>query len=217
MEPQPTRRIGVIVIEDHAAMRAALVDIVETASDLRLIGEAGTAADGLALVKEHECDVVLLDVSLPDAGVLETVASIQLLRSDAAILIASMHPEDQYAIKLLRAGIDGYFPKGQPRQELLRAIRIVAAGRKYVSPDLAKQLALSSSADAPVALHEQLGEREFEVFLRLADGHSVTEVADELNLSPVTIGHYRAAIMDKMGLSSTSDFSSYAVRNGLLD
>ena len=211
-----THRTEVIVIEDHAARAAGFVDIIETAGDLNLQGDAGTAAAGVALVSQHACDVVLLDISLPDADILDTVAAIRSARPNTAILVASMHPEDQYALKLLRAGINGYFPKGQSRQELLRAIREVASGRTYVSPELAKELAMNAAGDAPVALHEQLGERELEVFLRLAAGHSLTVVADDLNLSPVTIGHYRSAIMEKMGFSSNADFADYAIRNNLL-
>jgi two-component system, NarL family, invasion response regulator UvrY len=212
--PTPVR---VLVVDDHAVVRAGFAQLVSTAGDLKVAGEAGTASDAVAFVRDHECDVVLLDVSLPDATVLDTIASMQSARPGVRILVVSMHPEEHYAVNLLRAGISGYFSKAQAGAELLKAIRLVATGHKYLSDSLAASLALAAAGDAPLAAHARLSKREFQVFQRLALGNSVTEIADEMGLSIKTVSTYRTRIMEKMNMTRNADITAYAMRHGFLD
>jgi two-component system invasion response regulator UvrY len=211
------RKIRIVLVDDHAVVRAGFKQLIDTTEDLEVAGEAGTAADALALISSRPCDVMLLDISLPDASVLDTVAALRRRQSELPILIVSMHPEEQYAVNLLRAGASGFFSKAGGADELLEAIRTVAAGRKYVSASLAEALALAATGDAPVPAHRQLSNREFQIFVQLAAGKTVTDIADEMCLSVKTISTYRSRIFEKMDFSRNADLTAYALRHNLMN
>jgi two-component system, NarL family, invasion response regulator UvrY len=211
------RKVRIVLVDDHAVVRAGFKQLIDTTADLEVAGEAGTAADALALVAAQPCDVMLLDISLPDASVLDTVAALRRRQSELPILIVSMHPEEQYAVNLLRAGASGFFSKAGGADELLEAIRTVAAGRKYVSASLAEALALAATGDAPAPPHRQLSNREFQIFVQLAAGKTVTDIADEMCLSVKTISTYRSRIFEKMDFSRNADLTAYALRHNLMN
>src|SRR5437763_1049498 len=211
------RKVRIVLVDDHAVVRAGFKQLIETTDDLEVAGEAGTAAAALALVAAQPCDVMLLDISLPDASVLDTVAALRRRQSELPILIVSMHPEEQYAVNLLRAGASGFFSKAGSAAELLEAIRTVAAGRKYVSTSLAEALALAATGDAPAPPHRQLSNREFQIFVQLAAGKTVTDIADEMCLSVKTISTYRSRIFEKMDFSRNADLTAYALRHNLMN
>lgn len=211
------RKVRVLIVDDHAVVRAGFKQLIDTTDDLTVAAEAGTAADALALVQSGACDVVLLDISLPDASVLDTVAAIRRRQSEIPILIVSMHPEEQYAVNLLRAGASGFFSKAGEARDLLEAVRMVSAGRKYVSASLAEALALAATGDAPAPLHRQLSNREFQIFVQLAAGKTVTDIADEMCLSVKTISTYRSRIFEKMSFSRNADLTAYALRHQLMN
>ncbi len=217
MNVAENRKVRIVLVDDHAVVRAGFKQLIDTTDDLEVAGEAGTAADALALVASQPCDVMLLDISLPDASVLDTVAALRRRQSELPILIVSMHPEEQYAVNLLRAGASGFFSKAGGADELLEAIRTVAAGRKYVSASLAEALALAATGDAPAPPHRQLSNREFQIFVQLAAGKTVTDIADEMCLSVKTISTYRSRIFEKMDFSRNTDLTAYALRHNLMN
>jgi DNA-binding NarL/FixJ family response regulator len=209
-------RLRVLVVDDHAVVRAGFMRILDATEDLEAAGEAGTAADALALAAEGHYDVVMLDISLPDANVLETVAALRRRNPGLPILIVSMHPEDQYAVNLLRAGASGFFAKAGEATELVAALRLVASGRRYVSPALAEALALEATGVVQEPSHRQLSNREFQVFIGLAAGRTVTDLADAMCLSVKTVSTYRTRVLEKMNLERNADLTAYALRHSLL-
>jgi two-component system invasion response regulator UvrY len=209
-------KLRVLVVDDHAVVRAGFMRILDSTDDLEAAGEAGTAAEALALVAEGRYDVVMLDISLPDANVLETVAALRRRHPGLPILIVSMHPEDQYAVNLLRAGASGFFAKAGEASELVAALRLVASGRRYVSPALAEALALEATGVTQEPPHRQLSNREFQVFIGLAAGKTVTDLADGMCLSVKTVSTYRTRVLEKMNLARNADLTAYALRHNLL-
>ena len=157
-----------------------------------------------------------LDISLPDASVVETVTMLRRRRPNLPILIVSMHAEEQYAVNLLRAGASGFFPKAGEAKDLLEAIRTVSGGRKYISATLAEVLALEATGNAPEPAHRQLSNREFQVFVQLACGKTVTQIAEEVHLSVKTISTYRTRILQKMNCSRNADLTAYALQHNLM-
>ncbi len=216
-EPVAPTRQRVLIVDDHAVVRAGFKKILDATDDFEAAGEAGTAAEALALSAQGGFDVVMLDISLPDANVLETVAAMRRRSPELPILIVSMHPEDQYAVNLLRAGASGFFAKAGEAKDLLAALRVVASGRKYVSPTLAEALALEAAGAAQEPPHRQLSNREFQVFIGLAAGKTVTQLADDMCLSVKTVSTYRTRVLEKMNLARNADLTAYALRHNLLD
>jgi two-component system invasion response regulator UvrY len=217
MNDSPARaKRRVLIVDDHAVVRAGFRKILDATDDFEAAGEAGTAAEALALVAAHPFDVVMLDISLPDATVLETVSALRRRRPELPILIVSMHAEDQYAVNLLRAGASGFFAKAGEAKDLLAALRLVVAGRKYVSPALAEVLALEATGVTQEPPHRQLSSREFQVFVGLAAGKTVTDLATSMCLSVKTVSTYRARVLEKMNLERNADLTAYALRHNLL-
>src|SRR5215831_10995801 len=212
--PEGKRRV--VLVDDHAVVRAGFRQLIAETDDLDVVGEAGTAAAALDLLAKVSCDVVLLDISLPDASIIDTVAALRRKHPDLPVLVVSMHPEEQYAVNLLRAGVSGFFPKAGEAAGLLEAIRTVAGGRKYVSPALAELLALEASGNAPEPPHRKLSNREFQIFVQLAAGKTVTQIADEIHLSVKTISTYRTRIMQKMDCTRNAELTAYALRHNLM-
>ena len=200
-----THKKRILVVDDHALVRAGFRQLIDRTDDLEVGGEAGTAAGALELAMAEEFDVVMLDISLPDASVVETVATLRRRRPELPILIVSMH-----------AGASGFFPKAGEARDLLEAIRTVGSGRKYISPSLAEALALEASGNAPEPPHRKLSNREFQIFVQLACGKTVTQIANEVHLSVKTISTYRTRILQKMDCSRNADLTAYALKHNLM-
>ena len=183
--------------------------------DLAVVGEAGTARETLQRMRTEEWDILLLDISLPDGSGVDLLRQLRPHRPDLPILILSMHPEEQFAVNMLRAGANGYIAKDAIPQQVVQAIRTLLQGRKYISPAVAQNLAEEIDRDSrPV--HEQLSQREFQVFCKLATGRAVGAIADELCLSNKTVSTYRARILEKMNAKSNADLTYYAIKNDLI-
>ena len=211
-----SRKIRVLIVDDHALVRAGFRQLLEATDDFDVAGEAGTAAAALSFVTSGSCDVVLLDIALPDAGVLDTVSTMRRRKPELPILVVSMYPEEQYAVNLLRAGVSGFFPKAGEAKDMLQALRTVAEGKKYISASLAEMLALEAAGDAAEAPHRKLSNREFQIFVQLAAGKTVTDIADEIHLSVKTISTYRSRILEKMNLERNAELTAYALRHNLI-
>ena len=214
--PRIARMIRIVIVDDHAIVRAGLRQFLVEQSDLEVVGEAANGREALDLVRKGGIDVIVMDLSMPDQNGVDALAAIKARAPELPVLILSGYPEAHYATNLLRQGASGYLNKECDPQEIVTAVRTVSRGRKYITPTVAELLAdqLHSGADKP--LHEQLSEREFQVFLRLAQGETIGVIADSLSLSVKTVSTYRTRIMEKMSLESNSDLTYYALKNGLI-
>jgi len=206
----------ILVADDHQIVRAGLKNLLSEYKEFTVAGEASSGADTIKMVRESEWDILLLDISMPDMNGVDTLKQIRRSKPGLPVLILSMHPEDQYAINLLRAGANGYVCKECAPEQLIGAIRTVVSGRRYVSPSLGDQLAGDLSGDTQKALHTELSEREFQVFCKLAGGQAVTEIANELFLSVKTVSTYRSRILEKMGMKTNANLTYYAIKQGLI-
>lgn len=209
--------LHVIVCDDHPIFREGLKKILLPYSDIKVDAEAGTGAELLEKVKGKRCDVIILDISLQDMNGLDVVKALPASGSKAAILILSMHPEEHYALRALKAGASGYLQKESVPEELVNAIRKIARGGKYVTPSLAERLAYQLEPNTEKAPHELLSDREYQVLCLLASGKGVKEIAAELAVSPPTVATYRARVLAKLNLTTTVDLVRYALRKGLVE
>jgi len=209
--------IRVFVADDHAVVRRGLVEILTEASDMIVAGEASTGREVLQAVWKHDYDALVLDISMPDGGGLEVLQQLQTLKPDLRVLILSMYPERQYAVRALKSGAAGYLTKESAPNELLAAIRQVASGGRYITPSLAEKLAAELGGEVEKEPHQTLSDREYQVMILLAAGKSVSEIAEGLSLSVKTISTYRARILEKLGLSSTAEIIRYALARGLVE
>jgi DNA-binding NarL/FixJ family response regulator len=205
-----------VIVDDHAIVRAGLRQFFSDQVDLRVTGEAGTGREALDLVRRGDVDVVLMDLSMPDQSGVDALAAIKARAPELPVLILSGYPEAHYATTLLRQGASGYLNKECDPEEIVKAIRTVFRGRKYITPAVGELLADSLGGQLDKALHEQLSEREFQVFLRLAKGETIGHMADSMALSVKTVSTYRTRVMEKMKLASNSDLTYYALKNGLI-
>jgi two-component system, NarL family, invasion response regulator UvrY len=208
--------IRLLLIDDHALIRAGIRRILEAHGDIEVAAEAGTGAEALEVIRTDRFDIILLDLSLPDYSGIDLMKSIRSLLPHQKILVLSMHPEENYARRLIRAGAAGYLNKEAAPELLISAIRKIASGGRFVSPALAELLAIDLAEDASEAPHERLSDREFEVFERIVRGESVSEIARDLHLSPKTISTHRSRILLKMDLRNNADLIRYAIDQGLL-
>lgn len=207
--------IHIIIADDHPVVRAGVSKIAAQSGDIRVAGEADSGECLLAELQKRSYDVVLLDMTMPGMGGFTTLKRIKSIHPEIPVLILSVHPEDQLAAHTLKAGASGYLNKASVPEELVRAVRQVAAGRKYVSPEFAEKMAADLSRGAPQPPHQRLSGREFQVFCSIVNGRTLTETASVLNLSIKTIGTYRARILEKMEMSTNSALIAYAVKNNL--
>ncbi|HEY6322250.1 MAG TPA: response regulator transcription factor [Thermoanaerobaculia bacterium] len=207
--------IRVLIADDHSIFRIGLKRTLESAPDMVVAAEAATGEETLVKARESNPNVVLLDVSMPGRGGVETAQELKRVNPRVRVLMLTMHPEDQYAVLCLKLGADGYITKDVPPEVLLEAVRKVASGRKYVSSNLAERLAtdLSGTGDRPA--HELLSSREFEVMRKIAAGRTTGEIAAELHLSVKTVSTYRSRVLQKMNLRTNADIMHYAFRAGL--
>ncbi|MGE5142144.1 MAG: response regulator [Acidobacteriota bacterium] len=216
MTSRAPARIRIFIADDHPIVRQGLRRIVEEDPGMAITGEAGDAAALLAALQSTAADLVLLDVSMPGGPFLETLKELRARHPTVRVLALSVHPEDQWAVRALRAGASGYLTKDHSPDQLLEAIRRVYRGGKYVSPALAERLAEQLDGGAERAPHELLSDREFEVMRRLGNGLTITQIASELALSAKTVSTYRARILEKMAVESNADLVRYAARYGLI-
>jgi len=208
--------IKILVADDHTIVREGLKQIVADVGDMMVADEAGNGQEALQKIREGDYDVILLDISMPGRSGLEVLKDIRAERPKLPVLILSMHSEEQYAVRALRAGASGYLTKASAPDELIGAIRKVSRGRKYVTASLAEKLALEMDVDIRKPPHEMLSDREYQVMLMLASGKAVKEIADELCLSVKTISTYRSRILEKMNMKKNAELTLYAIQNSLV-
>jgi two-component system invasion response regulator UvrY len=209
--------IRVAIVDDHAIVRAGLRQFFSEQVDLRVTGEATNGREALDLVRAGDLDVMLMDLSMPDQSGVDALAAIKARAPDLPVLILSGFPEAHYATTLLRQGASGYLNKECDPEEIVKAIRTVFRGRKYITAAVGELLAdglAGGTGDKPA--HEQLSEREFQVFLRLAKGETIGHMAEGMSLSVKTVSTYRSRVMEKLKLASNSDLTYYALKNGLI-
>jgi len=207
----------ILLVDDHEVVRDGVRRILDKQPGATTFGEAGTAPEALELVREQDWDVVLLDISLGGRDGLEVLKEIKQLRPRLPVLILSMHSEELFARRALKAGAAGYVTKGSPRAELAQAVDEVIKGGVYVSPTLAEKLVLDLREGTDRPPHETLSDREFEVLRLIASGKTVGEIADILSLSAGTISTYRARILEKMGMKTNAELTHYAIQNKLVE
>ena len=207
--------IKVIIVDDHPVVRRGLKQIIEDEPDMEVVGEAKNAGECFALVRKTDCTLVLLDITLPDRSGFDVLKQLKYEHPNLQILILSVHSEDQYGLRFIKAGASGYLMKEGAPEELVSAIRKVNAGGKYVSASLAEKLVSHLGAlDKP--LHENLSDREFQILCLIAWGKSLKDIANELCISEKTVSTYRARILEKMKMSTNSDLTRYALDHHLV-
>lgn len=209
--------IKILIADDHAIVRQGLKQIIVEEPDLTVAGEAQTAQQVLDLVRQRDWDVVVLDISMPGRSGLEVLKELKQERPRLPVLVLSMHPEEQFAVRALKAGAAGYLTKESAPEELITAIRKVLGGGKYVNATQAEKLAFALAASSERSPHETLSDREYEVLRLIGSGRTVSEIAEQLSLSVKTISTYRARILDKMNLRNTAELMHYAISHRLLD
>ena len=209
--------IRVLVADDHAVVRRGLLQILEEVPDIVVAGEASTGRQVLQVVQRERYDVLVLDIAMPDGGGLEVLKQLRTLRPEVRVLILSIYPEKQYAVRALKAGAAGYLTKESAPDELIAAIRQVSGGGKYFTHSLAEKLAVELGGEAEKEPHEILSDREYQVMCLLAAGKTVTDIATELSLSAKTVSTYRARILEKLNLQSTAEIIRYAFERGLVE
>ena len=203
--------INILIADDHAVVRHGIRQIVAADREMTVVGEARNGADLLNLIGGSKVDVIVLDISMPGRNGLETLKDIKRQYPELPVIILSMYPEDQYAVRVLRSGAAGYMTKESAPEELVKAIRKAHLGGKYISPQVAELLAEYVETKTLGAPHKSLSDREFEVFSLLASGKTVGQIADELSLSVKTISTYRTRILEKMGMKTNAELTRYAL------
>jgi DNA-binding NarL/FixJ family response regulator len=209
--------IRVLIADDHAIVRQGLRQILSDTDDMEVTGEAGNGVEAVQLARQHEWDVMLMDVSMPDRNGIDALKMVRKEFPRLPVLILSMYPEDQYAIRALKAGAAGYLTKQSAPEQLVTAIRQVASGKKYVSAALALELAEAITDDTGRPAHEKLSDREYQTLCMIASGRTLTQIGEELNLSVKTVSVYRARLLEKMRLANNAELTHYALKHGLVD
>ena len=208
--------IQVVLCDDHAVVRRGIRDTLAEAPDIEVTGEAASYAELRDILRTAHCDVLLLDLNLPGRSGLEVLASVRETHASIRVLIVSMYPEDQYAVRCLRAGAQGYANKASDPLELITAVRTLMLGRKYLTTEVAQMLAESVSQPTLEAPHAALSERELQTLLKIATGSRLSDIAEELMLSPKTVSVYRSRVLEKLKLTNNAELTVYAIRNNLV-
>ena len=212
-----SKPIRVLIADDHAIVRQGLRQILSDTPDLTVAGEAENGVQAVQMVRNGEWDVVLMDVSMPDRNGIDALKLIKKEFPRLPVLILSMYPEEQYAIRALKAGASGYLTKQRAPELLVTAIRQVASGKKYVSPSLAEELANAIGEDSERLPHEKLSDREYQTLCMIASGKTPAEIAEALNLSVKTVSVYRARLLEKMNLRNNAELTHYGLKHGLAE
>jgi two-component system invasion response regulator UvrY len=208
--------IKILIADDHAIVREGLKQIVAETADMAVADEASNGHEVLSKALNHDYDVIVLDITMPGIQGLDVLKRIKEQRPRLPVLILSMHPEEQYALRVIKAGAAGYLTKESASDELIQAIRKVSLGKKYITSSLAEKLAADLGTDAENPPHESLSDREYQVMCMIAEGKTVKHIADELYLSVKTISTYRSRILGKMGMNSNAELTRYALQNHLI-
>ena len=208
--------IRIAIVDDHAMVRAGLRQFFADQPDFSVVAEAANGREALDIVRKGDVDVIVMDIAMPDQSGVDALAAIKARAPELPVLILSGYPEEHYATTLLKQGASGYLNKDCDPEEIVKAIRTVYRGRKYITAGVAERLADKLSGAGDRLPHEELSERELQVFLRLAKGETVSHMADSMSLSVKTVSTYRTRVMEKMHLSSNSDLTYYALKNGLI-
>ena len=211
------RMLRIILCDDHPLLREGLKNILLQQPDIKIVEETGSGAEMLEKTKASRFDVIILDISLPDMNGLDALKNLQAQGNRAGVLVLSMHPEEQYAARALRAGAAGYLQKESAAAELVSAVHKIARGGKYVTSSLAEKLAFELQSTADKQPHELLSDREYQVLCLLASGRGIKQIALELVLSAPTVATYRSRVVTKLGLSSTVDLVRYALAHKLIE
>lgn len=206
----------VILCDDHALIRRGIRDTLAEQPDMQIVGEAGEYGELRALLRTTPCDVLVLDINMPGRSGLDVLHALKDEGSPIRVLIVSMYPEDQYALRALRGGAFGYVNKGGDTAQIVTAVRMVAQGRKYITAEMAQMLVESLTTPAPEAAHEKLSDRELQTLVLIASGKRLSDIAEELKLSPKTVSVYRARVLEKLSLANNSEMTVYAIRHGLV-
>jgi two-component system invasion response regulator UvrY len=209
--------IRILIADDHSVVREGLKQIVQEAGDMVVGGEAANGHEVLQLINKDDWDVVLLDINMPGKSGMDVLRQLKHEKPRLPVLMLTMYPEEQYAVRALKAGASGYLTKESIPDELISAIRKVASGRKYISASLAEKLAYDLDVDTEVPLHETLSDREYEVMCLIAKGETVKTIGDKLCLSIKTISTYRTRILEKMKMKKNAELMHYAIRHRLVE
>jgi DNA-binding NarL/FixJ family response regulator len=207
----------VILCDDHALIRRGIRDTLVEQADMEVVGEAGEYGELRTLMRKQVCDVLVLDINMPGRSGLDVLHALKEEGNPVKVLIVSMYPEDQYALRALRAGAYGYVNKGSDPAQIVAAVRMVAQGRKYITAEMAQMLVENLTAPASdAAAHDKLSDREMQTLTMIASGKRLSDIAEELKLSPKTVSVYRARVLEKLGLANNSELTVYAIRNALV-
>lgn len=209
--------IRIIVVDDHSLVRAGLIKVLREEEDIEIIAEANGYSQLLSALRGASPDLVLVDISMPGKNGLEIVKELKLEFPQIKTLVLSMHPEERFSVRAIKAGAYGYVTKESAAEELVSAIRQVYYGGKYITPGVAQKLANTFEIDSERPAHERLSDRELQVLSMIAEGKKIKEIAHELSLSPTTVATYRARVLEKMQLKSSVEITSYALRNNLIE
>ncbi len=209
--------IKLIIADDHSFLREGIKKTIHDEIDMKIVGEASNAAEAVSIIKEKMPDIAIMDISMPGKSGLDVLKDLKAMKLKIKVLILSMHPEDRFAIRALKAGAMGYLTKESAPDELVKAIRTILTGRKYVSKSLADKLIDILSDEMDKLPHENLSDREYDVFIKIASGKKAVEIATELSISVHTVNTYRARILEKMSMNSNVELTQYAMHNNLID
>ena len=208
--------IRIIIVDDHPVVRRGLKQILQEEPDVKVVGEAESAQEAFKVIRTIDCDAVVLDISLPGASGVEILKQLKYEYKKLPVLILSVHPEEQYAVRVMKAGASGYLTKESAPEELVKAIRKIISGGKYVSSSLAERLFTDIDASGKPR-HEKLSDREFEIMRMIARGKAIKTIAEELNLSEKTVSTYRTRLLEKMNMTTNAEIISYVLKNKLIE
>lgn len=210
--------VKTIVVDDHAIVRRGIVQILSEHPDVTVVAEAGNYGELRNQLRAHpDADLLVMDVGLPGKNGIDILKSLREENGKLKVLMVSMYPEDQYAVRAFRAGASGYLNKASAPEKLIEAVSQVIAGRKYVTPEIAQALIENLNAPEQGAAHDRLSDREFQTLKLIASGKRLSDIAEELALSPKTVSVYRARILEKMGMSNNAELTHYAIKHGLVE
>jgi len=211
--------VRILIADDHAVVRRGVKQILEEEPDLKVLGQATNSEEVIQNIQEKDWDILILDISLPGRNGLDILKEVKMLRPDLPVLILSMHPEEEFAVRALKLKASGYVTKGSVPEELVLAIKMILKGNRYISPSFTEKVAsyLELENDTEKPLYERLSKREKEVLIMLGSGKSITEIAETLYLSVKTISTYRKRILEKLKLETTAELIRYAIENCLVD
>ncbi len=208
--------IKLLIADDHTIVRKGLKQLIQTAKDMSVVDEASSASEAIDKIRQSRYDVIVTDITMPGMNGLDLLKILRKEKPDLPVLVLSMHPEEQYAVRCFKSGAAGYLTKDSAPNELIDAIRKANKGGKYVSVALAEKLALALDMDTDKMPHETLSDREFQVLKLIASGKTIKDIADEMNLSSKTVSTYRTRILEKTRMNSNSELTHYAIKNDLV-